>query len=123
MADVLVVHDETLNERYDDVVYLIEGWLRAVAYFRAQPLDAARRMSRRPGLGGAYRSPKEVLQALQGIEVLGLEENRRLLPDPESPLWTAARTVGALLQAQGVPARDRTPERLADLRPLRQVRP
>jgi NitT/TauT family transport system substrate-binding protein len=123
IADVLVSHDETLNERFDDVVYLLEGWLRAVAYFRAQPLDAARRMSRRAGVGGAYRSPEEVLQALEGIDLLGLEENLRLLPDASSPLWTAARRVGALLLEQGVPARDRAPERLADVRPLLQVRP
>ena len=123
MADVLVVHDDTLNERLGDVVYLVEGWLRAVAYFRARPEDAARRMAGRPGLGRTYRSPAEVLQALAGVELLGVEENRSQLPDPDSSLWRAARSVGALLDQHGVPARLRHPERLADLRPLERVRP
>jgi NitT/TauT family transport system substrate-binding protein len=123
MADVLVVRDTTLAERLDDGVYLMEGWLRALAHLRAQPEDAARRIARRPGPGRTPRSPAEVLQALEGMELLGLEENRRQLADAGSPLWTAARTVGALLDSQGVPARLRDPEGLADLRPLSRVRP
>jgi NitT/TauT family transport system substrate-binding protein len=72
IPDVLVATRSTLERRRPVLQAFVQAWLRAVDWWAAHPGDAARLIGRRVGV-----PPGRV--SLQGVRLMGLADNRRLL--------------------------------------------
>ena len=95
IVDVLVVQGPLVDARLNDLRGLADGWFRAVEYFEKHPQDAAKRIAPRQGL-----SPAQVLDAFDGLRLVGRHENIELL-DGERPrllkaLQETARYLGEI---------------------------
>jgi len=105
VADVLVAPAALVEERAADVGHVVDGWLRALEYFERQREDAARRIATRPGVTPVPRSAVQVLASLDGLRLVGRDQNARLLGDPQERLARAAvRVASALLDVRVVTA-------------------
>jgi NitT/TauT family transport system substrate-binding protein len=74
IVDVLVFSNDVLNKNSANAQELIDGHFRAIEYMRKNTDDAARRLAPREGV-----SPAEFLQALNGMEIPLLFENKLIL--------------------------------------------
>ncbi len=74
IVDVLVMRQTVIDQRPREVQALVDGWLRAVNRYRADPAGAARRMAPREGM-----TPDAVIDAFHGIMLLDREANQRML--------------------------------------------
>lgn len=74
IVDVLVVHEDIIDERGDHLMMLIQDWFSALDYMRESPDAAAEFTARRLGI-----SPSEVIASYDGLELPDVVENRRLL--------------------------------------------
>jgi NitT/TauT family transport system substrate-binding protein len=71
IVDVMVVREEVLAGKEEQIQGLISGWFKALTYLSVNPNDASKRMTGRLNL-----SPEEVLASYEGL----------ILPDPEGNL-------------------------------------
>lgn len=71
IVDVVVVREEVLAGKEEQIQGLISGWFKALTYLSVNPNDASKRMTGRLNL-----SPEEVLASYEGL----------ILPDPEGNL-------------------------------------
>jgi NitT/TauT family transport system substrate-binding protein len=79
VIDVLVVHPETLEQRPDDLVNLVQGWDMAIARWRAGSPEVADTMASALGV-----DEEELSQQVNTIQLVDLERNLQLL-DLNSP--------------------------------------
>jgi NitT/TauT family transport system substrate-binding protein len=94
IVDVLITRLRTIEERQGDLRHLVDGWMRALDDFRAQPADAAKHMAVREGM-----TPDEFLAALERVALGDRAMNERLLLAPDPPIHaTLARIQGLFLQ-------------------------
>lgn len=94
VIDVLVVRDTALACCSDRIANLIEGQKRALLYLQNQRQDALQRLALRQGI-----SPGEVESALGGIELLGVQENRAYLVQPNGLRTVVRQMATAMVEA------------------------
>jgi NitT/TauT family transport system substrate-binding protein len=92
VVDVLVIRRDSLDKQARHVEILRRCWYHALDYLHGNPRDAAARMAARMGL-----SPREVHASMNGVRLVGRDENRSMLdgPRPTLPL-TAERLAKAM---------------------------
>ncbi len=97
IVDVLVVRREALQARRAQLVHLLRAWFEALAYMRAKPEDAARRMAPRLGL-----PPEKVMDEYDGLLLPDAGENLRMLDGASPALAVAARKLVAVMRARNL---------------------
>lgn len=91
--DLLVVREEVYQARRDELCRLSNQWFRALDYVRANPREAAERMSKRMGVDAA------TFQAsMDGIKVPNKLDNQRLLGGKTPTLLAPAGRLVELMQ-------------------------
>lgn len=81
IVDVIAVRGDLLTSQRANLQALINGWFRALAYLKNNPQDAARRIAPREGL-----TPEQFLESLEGVRLLSLNENKKLLGKTDTTL-------------------------------------
>ncbi len=76
LLDVLVARDDDVGSYNHEMQQLLKGWLRAMDDIRYHPAEAIPAMAR-----DQHANPEQFRQALQGVELFGLQRNRELLLD------------------------------------------
>ncbi len=80
VVDTLVVRDPVLQSRPDDIRRLIQGWFKALDYYKANPDDGNRI------IGNAYKlKPEEVKDIVSGIKFYDLPRNKEFMGTSTSP--------------------------------------
>lgn len=74
IMDVLVVTEQTVRERPEQLQHLIDGHFKALAYMGAHRSESARIISQRLKV-----APEKVWQSFDGLHIPSLDENRLLL--------------------------------------------
>jgi NitT/TauT family transport system substrate-binding protein len=91
--DVLVVRSDTCSSNSKELHHLEDGWYKALAYLKANPTDAWRRMAKLEGV-----SETQFQDSLKGLIIPDKSENQRLLSGAILP--PARRLADVLLQAK-----------------------
>ncbi|GLH74362.1 hypothetical protein GETHLI_28640 [Geothrix limicola] len=102
--DVLVVRGSVARQRPEAVAQLREAWFRALAYLRAQPREAARRMAPREG-----QEPEAFLRTLDGLAFPDARAEARMRG---GELLPPARRLADLMLKKGLLRRPVDPARL-----------
>lgn len=97
IVDVLAVHAETVASSAPQIRALLRGYFLAMQHLRDQPRGAAVVLGRQ-----MFLSPDAVEQALRGITLPDLEENRRWLGGSAPHLMEASAKVSAVMQASSL---------------------
>jgi len=71
IVDVIVVSDDVIKNRPDDVQKMVEGWFKAVEYYKMYPEEAKSIMAT-----GMEISPEEFDEMLSGIKFSDLADNK-----------------------------------------------
>ena len=74
LLNVLVARDDNVGEYNEEMLQLLKGWRKAVDYIRYHPDEALPAMAK-----DQHADPQQFKQALQGVELFGLERNREML--------------------------------------------
>lgn len=74
LLDVLVARDDDVGYYNEEMLQLLKGWHKAVNYIRYHPVEATQAMAR-----DQHADPAQFRQALQGVELFGLQRNRTML--------------------------------------------
>jgi NitT/TauT family transport system substrate-binding protein len=115
IMNVLLVREEVLEERPEQVEHLVRGWFRALDYLKEHPNEAVARMSQR-----LETSPAELASALEGLRQPSLQENLSLLGQPASAVQVAHRLQRFML-SEGLLYAPTRPEEMMDVRILQEV--
>ena len=97
IVDVLAVHEQAIERQKDALTLLVDAHFEALGVLKASPGRAYRMMAPRLGLSIA-----ETQQAFEGIELLGVDDNRAWLAPPARPLRDAADAVARIMQANAL---------------------
>ena len=85
IIDVLLTREDLSKDKKQKLHMFMQAWFRAFDYFRENPLDAARRVTKRQGT-----STEDFLAAFDGVELIDLQTNLQFLsgavPDLLAPL-------------------------------------
>ena len=76
ICDVLISKKEIIESKKDQFISLSEGYFKALNLFKVNPNAYEEFLAEREGI-----SPKEFIKALNGIEILDLNENQKLYTD------------------------------------------
>lgn len=101
IVDVLVVRRDSLDEQARHREILRRCWYHAQDYLRGNPRDAAARMAARMGL-----SPREVPASMNGVRMVGRDENRSLLGGPRPTLPLTAERLAKAMREQKLLVRE-----------------
>jgi NitT/TauT family transport system substrate-binding protein len=115
ILNVLLVREEVLQERPEQVKHLVQGWFRALRYLEEHPDEAVARMSPR-----LETSPAQLASALKTVRQPSLEENLSLLGPSATALQVAHRLQRFML-SEGLLREPVRPEELMDDRILQEV--
>jgi NitT/TauT family transport system substrate-binding protein len=88
ILDVLLLHDDLLDDRPEDVLALRRAWFRAVEYIRTEPEASAELLAPYYGV-----EPPVFLEMVSGLEYLDQPANEALFGDP------GASPAGAVIDA------------------------
>ena len=94
IVDVLAVHAEVVASSAPQIRALLRGYFLAMRHLRDKPHEAAVVLGRQ-----MFLTPDVVEQALRGIRLPDLEENRRWLGGSAPHLMEASAAVSAVMQA------------------------
>jgi NitT/TauT family transport system substrate-binding protein len=97
IIDTLVVRRSVAENPPAGLRKLIEAWFQANDAVKADPGGTAERMAPREGVGRA-----ELLESLQGIQLLGRSENQKLLVAADSPLPARLQRLADFLAKSGL---------------------
>ena len=109
IVDVLVVTAETTHTNKQSISQLLDGYFKARNYLDNNPLDAATRMATRTAL-----SPDEMLASYDGIRLLSLGENHRMLSGPIPPFHNTVNELSQFMLEKHLLQRQITPDLLID---------
>ena len=93
IVDVLVVHEDYLNQNAAHIKKLIKGWFDAVNYLKHSPENAAEIISKRLNI-----SPSEVIAGYEGMHIPDLKENLVLLNQDKPALDDTAQKLARALE-------------------------
>ena len=113
IIDVLVVHQDVLQDQKEEVNVLLRAWFRALEYLKSHPLESARHMS-----GRLKITPPEILSAYEGIKLPDLEENIRMMTGDPPPLEVNIQRLAEVEKKTGLLERNIDPKGLLDPSPL-----
>lgn len=97
IVDVLAVHADAAASSGAQIRALIQGYFRAMQHLRTQPAEAAKVLGAQLSLG-----PDALAQALRGIRLPDLAENRRWLGGATPHLLEASQAVSAVMRASSL---------------------
>ena len=97
IVDVLVVHQDFLQQHPAVIKTLLQDWFKALEYFRQQPQAAAEIMSKRLGL-----SPQQVLDSYDGLMLPSLAQNRQMLGGRSPRLQQTINQLGRVMKNNGL---------------------
>lgn len=97
VLDVLVTTGDCTERKQEALRHLNEAWFKALAYLEAHPEDAVARMSPR-----LQMSEADFTQAMRGVRLTGIEENRDYLTGHQPALLPVAESVQRLLLEVGI---------------------
>jgi NitT/TauT family transport system substrate-binding protein len=117
VVDVLVVRPGLAAQQEKALGGLVAGWMRAVAYLKQNPADAAARMAPREGV-----SPAQFLESLKGLEIPDRETHLRLLGQSPESLDGPMRQLAAVMVRHRIVTGPLDPLALDD-RYVRDARP
>lgn len=109
VIDVLVTTGDIADRRGAALETLLAGHFRALADYRASPMDAAVIMKRRQGL-----SPEEIVESYKGLRIPDLADNRRYLSAPSPDIEDAAQRLATLMYDHRLLQRLPDPKGIAD---------
>lgn len=92
IVDALMVRGDLLTSQPDDLQALINGWFRALAYFKNNPQEATRRVAPREGV-----TPEQFLESLKGIYIPDIQENQKLLGKSDASLLKSIRRLSKIM--------------------------
>jgi NitT/TauT family transport system substrate-binding protein len=113
IVDVLLVPDEILAARRPVLAGFVRALERSRTDLEREPHPALRLMSRRQGL-----TTDELRLALEGVEIVSLEENRRLLGGPNPALLPLLAKQAQVMQRAALGGTGVRPATLIDARLL-----
>ena len=96
IVDVLVVHNDMLEQQKTRLKKLLNGWFKAVNALQQNPDSSALIISQRLKI-----TPAEVILSYEGLKLPSLEENRKLLA-PTGPLHNTIDRLSATMQQHGL---------------------
>ncbi|QOY88169.1 ABC transporter substrate-binding protein [Paludibaculum fermentans] len=100
IVDTLVMRDEVLLSRRADVKKVIDGWFKALEWYKTQP-DEGNRI-----IGAAYKlKPEEVKDIVAGIRFYDLAKNREYMvgsPAGTAPIFKVFDQASSLWKEAGV---------------------
>ena len=97
VLDVLVTRDDDMGRYHNEMVELVQGWQRALEYLKAEPGKATQIMSRHEHIDAAQFG-----RAMKGIELLGMQRNRELLPGEPPAVGASVEAVQRFLLERGL---------------------
>jgi NitT/TauT family transport system substrate-binding protein len=118
IVDLLLVRRSLVDSRPEDVQSLVDGFFRARNELFSRPLPSARLIAPREDL-----TPEAFLEALEGVQLPGVEENRYWLTGPAPPLADSLASVNSVLQRIGVTPASIDPDNAIDPRFVLAARP
>lgn len=92
IVDVLVVHDEVLKKRPEDVRLVIKSWFTALQHMQVDMQDAASRMARRLNI-----TPAEVIESYDGLILPDIEHNKAMLGGAAPGLAETAQQINRVM--------------------------
>lgn len=92
IVDVIAVRGDVLTNQLPNLQALVNGWFRALNYLKNNPQNAARRIAPREGI-----TPKRFLESLEGIRLLSLQENKKLLGKTDTTLLNGIKRLSKKL--------------------------
>lgn len=99
ISDVLVIRNDVIDDRPDDVQALVDAWSDSVAYYEQNTEDARKVISE-----GVGAEPAELAEAFDGVEFYGADDNASML-DGEFKETTIVEVLEAS-QAAGIVQED-----------------
>lgn len=97
VVDALITNVEVIDSKSAALGALVQGWLRARDFMKAEPLEAARLVAPRQQL-----EPADFIEALEGIELPDRAGNLAMLVRGEEGIETNLRRLYAMMQAHGI---------------------
>lgn len=107
--DLLVVHEDTYQQRTADICSVARQWFRTLDYMQTNPQDAATRISKRLGV-----KPEEFTAMLDGIILPTRAENAQMLGGENPGLLEPAERLNQIMQLEGQLSRDIDPKPAID---------
>ncbi len=101
IVDVLVVHEDVLDTRLDDLRHLTQSWFGALAYLEDEPQEAAAAMAKRLKI-----QDDEVLESFQLIRFPTREQNIALLSKNNGELLPIVEKLNGFMYEAGLINRD-----------------
>ena len=77
VIDLLLVQSHLSEAKEEKLAKFVEGWFKAVDYFRKYPIDAAKRVIEREQM-----SVDDYLASFEGVDLVSFEDNLRYLSGP-----------------------------------------
>jgi NitT/TauT family transport system substrate-binding protein len=114
VADVLMVRDDVLARRANELRSFADAWFRARDTMLAMADSASGRLAPRE-----HVSPQQFQAMLRGVTLPDRAENVRLLSDTSAGLAHGARIFQTLMHQEGLLKGDLDPARLLDTRIVR----
>ncbi|RMF88649.1 MAG: taurine ABC transporter substrate-binding protein [Nitrospinota bacterium] len=94
IVDILIFRKDVVEKRSADIQKVVNAWFRAVDFWKQHPQEANTLMAK--AVGGWLKDPKVFAETLQGVKLLGREENRKFFGTKENPgpiFTTAAKAI------------------------------
>ncbi len=96
IVDIVLVNGRTREAKREQLTIFVQGWLRAVDAYRADPLGSARKVSGREGL-----SAEEFVATFDGVRLHGREENLEMLSGDQPALRRSIESVMRVMVERG----------------------
>lgn len=110
IVDVLVFRNEIISERQDDVAKLVQGWFRALEYWKQHEDEANQIMAKAYGLDVG-----EFKDMVSGVRFYDQARNKAYMGSgPNSEIYDVFRSAGELWLAAGVIEKTVNPETRID---------
>lgn len=118
VVDVLAGSKSLLTTHATQLQVLMQSWFRALDYIKKNPEDAARRMARRQGV-----TPEQFLKSLNGLRLVSLEENQKILGKSNPVLINGAKRLSHFIVKNKILKQEIDPNRLLDDTLVKGVKP
>lgn len=97
IVDLVVTTQATIDARPRALQHFVDGWFKALAYLRDDPIDAARRVAHRESL-----TAEDFLHAIMLVHMPDRLENRLLLGDGDASLNNALNRHARVMTTMGL---------------------
>jgi NitT/TauT family transport system substrate-binding protein len=97
IVDVLVVHQDFVNENPQVIEQLVDGWFKALTYMETNKTDAAVRMAKRLKI-----TPEEVTASYEGLVLPDRLSNHKLLGGDKPVLDSTLRELNRIMVEKGL---------------------